>query len=224
MKSVFTTMMAVICLFCLGQASLSSAQEAATTGNLVVAPVEGETFRGKGTDAEFPRRVVVRFGERSTTLVALGSGVRKKMIFKGYEGIAYADESAALNADPYPALLEGSFVTRVVMYFLRDVGAEKIRGAWQDGFDRYLGEGNVDAAFEADKHVFLGYFDDTEVKKHQTIELTWLPGIGLFTVVAGMPSPPINNPRLAAAVFSNWFGEKPISGDLKKDMIRFLSE
>jgi hypothetical protein len=76
-----------------------------------------------------------------------------------------------------------------------------------------------------DIEVFLGYFDDESgVKDQQTIELTWVPGWGLYTTSAGESFPVINNPELASALWAIWFGHKPVSNDLKRDMIRFLSE
>jgi hypothetical protein len=207
----------------LGIAAGTTRAEDSGAVTLVVGAIGDETFQGKGTDATFPKKLDVRFGSEATTMLALGSGVRKKMFFKVYEAVSYAEESAGLNADPYAALLGSSVATRMVMYFLRDVEGVKIEKAWQDAFDKYLAEADS-SLVQADASTFLAFFAGTDLTKGQTIELTWVPGYGLFTTVAGESKPALNNQKLAWAVFSNWYSDKPISKGLKKDLIRFLSK
>ncbi len=217
------SLFSLVVLACLCVAGTAPVFGMPSKGKLVTEVIEGGTFRGKAAKADFPRRIAVQSGDHAYTLVALGSGLRKKKaIFKVYEGIAYAEESASLNADPYDALLGGSFATRVVMYFLRDVGGNKIQNAWEDGFEKFLGD-DIDALFEIDRNSFVGYFT-TDMKKGETIVITWLPDHGLYAEVAGQSFPAIKNPQIAAAVLGNWFGEKPISKGMKRDMVRFLSE
>lgn len=208
------------CLLVLGFGQASSAPVEPT--DLVVTVANEEAFKGKGTDAEFPNLIEVKVGDRITKMSALGSGIRKKAIFKVYEAVAYADESAALHGDPYPALLGGSIAMRVVMYFVRDVGADKIQGAWEDGFKKYVGD-DTGSLSESDRSTFISFFN-VDMKKEQTIELTWLPDIGFFVVIAGQPRPVLQNQTLATAVFSSWFGDKPISKGLKKNLVRFVSD
>jgi len=208
------------CLLVLGFGYPSSAPVEAT--DLVVTVANEEAFKGKGTDTEFPTLIEVKVGDLVTKMSALGSGIRKKAIFKVYEAVAYADESAAFHGDPYPALLGGGIAMRVVMYFVRDVGAGKIQGGWEDGFKNYLGN-DTSTLSEADRSTFVSFFN-VDMKEEQTIELTWLPDIGLFIVIADQPRPVLDNQLLATAVFSNWFGDKPVSKGLKKDLVRFVSD
>jgi hypothetical protein len=183
-----------------------------------------KTFKGKGTDARFPHRIVIEGSGEDVVLSALGSGVRKKFLFKVYEGVAYAEAEADLGSDPYSTLIEGDFAKGIHMFFERDVEGKKIRDAYRDGVKKILGRGPWDPTLAQDFETFLGFFDDEGLKDGQTIDLVWLPGKGLHTVVVGEPFPPVNNRDLASALWAIWFGEDPVSGDLKKDMIRFLTK
>lgn len=183
-----------------------------------------DTFKGKGCDEQFPKEVKIEAAGQEFDLVAVGSGVRKKMVFKVYEGIAYADQAADLSGDPYQALIEGDFPKRIVMYMLRNVDGGKMRGAYEEGLKKTKPEAERSDSFKAAMDAFLAYFpDDSEVMDGQTIELTWIPGMGLYTMMGGVPSPPIDNVELATALWGIWFGADPVSGDLKKDMVRFVA-
>jgi hypothetical protein len=181
-----------------------------------------ETFKGKGTDARFAKEAHVKTSHSQADLVALGSGVRKKFVFKVYEGVAYAEKGVSLGSDPYDALVHGNFAKRIHMYFERDVDGGKIRGAYREGLDKVLGK-RRDMNLDQDIEVFLGFFEDTGVKDGQTIDLVWIPGEGLFTMVNDESFPPVNSPQLATALWAIWFGKNPVSGDLKKDMLRFVN-
>ena len=61
------------------------------------------------------------------------------------------------------------------------------------------------------------------MKDGQTIALTWMPGMGLYTRIAGRPVPPINDEALANALWAIWFGADPVNDGLKRDMVRFVS-
>ena len=199
--------------------------EAASHGAVpdsILVRATGDTFKGTGTDTRFPSTVVIELpSAQPVTLRALGSGVRKKFVFKVYEGIVYADANAKLPPDPYDALINGDFAKRVVMYFLRNAGMGRIRDAWEDGFSRSLRDADITPELRADKAAFLDYFD-ADISKGETIEITWLPGIGLFTVVAGKRMPVIKNAPLASRLLAIWLGSDPVSGNLKKDVVRFL--
>lgn len=194
------------------------------TSPLVISGREAK-FKGKGTDMVFPREIVVTGVGSEVSMRALGSGVRKKMVFKVYEGVAYAETGVDLGMDPYHALIGGSFAKRILMFFERDVGGGKIRGAYRDGFKKVQGDSVWSDELLRDIEAFLGYFEgETGVKDQQTIDLVWIPGSGLYTMKAGKSYPVINNPELVSALWAIWFGHDPVSDDLKRDMVRFLHE
>ena len=69
-------------------ASIATAQEGALVPAQLVITGGKDTFKGKGTDALFPREIVITGPGRTISMEALGSGVRKKMVFKVYEGMS----------------------------------------------------------------------------------------------------------------------------------------
>jgi hypothetical protein len=189
---------------------------------LNVSPVGTETFKGKGTDQKFPEKVTIKTAGEPVTLKALGSGLRKKLMFKVYEGVLYADVNALLGTDPYDALVNGDFAKRVEMHFLRDVDGGKIRETYEEGFAKTLPGDAMTPELEKDKATFLGFFTDAGVKDGQTIEITWMPGMGLYVMMPGRPCAPIADPAFARALFGIWFGPSPASTDLKSGMVRFV--
>lgn len=189
---------------------------------LNVSPAGTETFKGKGTDRKFPERVAIKAAGETVTLKALGSGLRKKLMFKVYEGVLYADEGATLGADPFDALINGDFAKRVEMHFLRDVDGGKIRETYEEGFAKTLPADAMTPGLEKDKAAFLGYFTDAGVKDGQAVEITWMPGMGLYVMMPGRPCGPIADPAFARALFAIWFGPNPASEELKSGMVRFV--
>lgn len=88
------------------------------------------------------------------------------------------------------------------MKFVRDASVEQIRDAFRDA----LKGGNTET--------WINYFGDT--RSGQDYVISWTPGIGLESKVAGSDQPTINNKALASAIFSIWLGDKPIQDDIKK--------
>jgi len=206
-------------ILALGVPAASPAESAPANLVLTAGP---QSFSGQGTDARFPTQLVVSGPGKDVVLVATGSGIRKKMIFKVYEGVAYVEQGAELTPDPAAAFITGDFAKRILMYFERDVDGGKIREAFVEGFEKVQGGQAWPDELLAERDRFISYFEEAGVKDGQYIELTWIPGWGLYTVVAGTVKPVIDNPELASALWAIWFGDQPVSDDLKRDMLRLL--
>ncbi len=177
-------------------------------------PALGDVIVEKSSKVEFPAEITVAdAGGESHALRATGTGLRKKMIFKVYAACFYADKRAELGEDPYMAAIEGNFAKKIVMHFMRDVDAEKISGAFHDGIRKTLEEGH-----DADVDTFVGHFQE-EVMKGETIELEYLPGEGLRASQAGAELGQIGDIQVIAAIWATWFGDDPISGDLKRGLL-----
>jgi hypothetical protein len=93
------------------------------------------------------------------------------------------------------------------MNFVRNVSTDQIRDALRDSL-RSAG-GNTET--------WINYFGDTCAGQDYVI--SWTPGIGLESQVAGSDKPAINDTALASAIFSIWRGDKPIQDDIKKDLV-----
>lgn len=180
---------------------------------VLLAPLAwGEPMVEKSSKTEFPATITLTGPEGQIDLTALGTGLRKKAIFKVYAGCFYVEALTDLGEDPAAAAINGKFAKRIDMHFLRDVGGEKIAGAFREGIRKTL-QGH-DEAVEA----FCGLFS-VEVKKGESIVLSDLPGWGLIAEQAGEELGRLEDGEVIAALWATWFGADPISGDLKEGML-----
>jgi hypothetical protein len=158
-----------------------------------------------------------RFAAKDEDTSLLGIGLRTKTIakVKVYAiGLYVADSTIAGSLkdkagrpELYRELVAGDFRKKVVLKFVRDVTAEQIRDAFRDALK---GAG-------AKVEEWIGYF--TDFRSGQECVISWVPGIGLETKVAGVEKPPINDKAFGSAVFGIWLGEKPIQEDIKRDLV-----
>lgn len=167
----------------------------------------------QSSGTEFPAMITLSDGDKEMDLRAAGTGLRKKAWFKVYAACFYVEGSIDLGDEPYERAIRGDFPKRMVMHFLRDVGADKIQGAFRDGIRKTLPEGH-DEAMET----FCGLFGE-EVKNGEQIVLDYLPKDGLSVAQAGQNLGNVTDPELIAALWATWFGEDPISKDLKKQLV-----
>lgn len=182
----------------------------------------GESFTDPSTDLAFPLSVRIRtLDGRDLHLTATGSGVRKKLVVKVYGAALYADAAASLGSNPIDALTREDMARRLVMTFKRGVDGGKIRDAYREGLvDKvWRTKPTGDLAYEFDR--FLEYFD-AGVKEGESIELTYVPGEGLYTVVGGQPKPMVARPEIARQIWSIWLGASPVSEDLKNGLVRLV--
>ncbi len=175
-------------------------------------------FEGKVSEHSFSRSMTISVGGEEYEMRALGSGLRTKWRFKVYEAVLYADRSGDFHAADPAAVARPGVAKRIEMHFLRGVGAEKIRNAWKDGLNKTIDK-ELEGTLDEERAAFGEYFQD-ELKKPDVIELTWIPGQGLFTTTGGDSFDPIASPEFSEALFLIWLGEDPISGDLRKDLFR----
>jgi len=162
-------------------------------------------------------RTGTKFAAKEGDSSLLGIGLRTKTMLKVkvYAIGLYAADSAisgplkgkAGSPELYKQLVNGDFKKMVVMKFVRDVSTSQIRDAFRENL--------TNAGPKTD--IWLAYFND--IRSGQEIVISWVPGTGLETKVAGAEKPPLNDQDFAAAVFSIWLGEKPVQEDIKKDLV-----
>ena len=185
---------------------------------LLLAPavlaLPGEVIVEKDSGEEFHASITMNDpqGAEPVQLRATGTGLRKKAWFKVYAACFYVRKDAEIAADPYADFIDGDFEKVIVMRFLRDVGADKIEGAFREGIRKTLPEGH-DEAVDA----FVGLFT-SPVQKGQELILRYAPGGGLSAEQGGKPLGGVEDPDVIAAVWATWFGDDPISKDLKQGL------
>jgi hypothetical protein len=159
----------------------------------------------------------VRFATKDGETSLLGVSLRTKTIakVKVYAVGLYVADSAiagplknkAGTPDFYKELQNGDFKKTIVMKFVRDVSTSQIRDAFHDSL-----KGAGDKA-----DTWINYFND--IRSGQECVISWAPGTGLETKVAGADKPAISDKGFAAAVFGIWLGDKPVQENIKKELV-----
>jgi hypothetical protein len=146
-------------------------------------------------------------------LVLNGAGIRTRAIFKVYVGALYLTERKSTAAD---ALAAGG-AKRVVLTLLRDLSAQQLTEAFDEGIKANISATEIEA-LKPRVAELLSLFADG--KKGDVILLDFLPGSGTaVSVNAAAKGKPIPGEDLYRAVLRIWLGDKPVDGDLKKGML-----
>jgi len=152
--------------------------------------------------------------EEGVELLLNGAGIRKKVFFKIYIAELYLQnpKKDALQ------VIGDEGAKRVVMHFLYDkVGKDKIVEAWVEGF-----KGNV--APETLKGLqpridgFNALFTDDMVE-NDVIAFDYLPGKGTRVIIKGVDKGIIEGKDFNDALLAIWLGKKPVSSDLRSDLL-----
>ena len=142
------------------------------------------------------------------TLVLNGLGLRSKMGAKVYVAGLYLGQRSSDG----PAILKADAAKRIVLHFVREVGGEKLKDTFLDGFDA-----NAKATLNAQVDQFTSALETLKVGEEMAI--TYGPGTGTVINVKGKDKVTIPGLPFAQAVFGIWLGAKPPSGDLKKGLL-----
>jgi hypothetical protein len=189
----------------MGQPSpLVSSTLAAVIVLACVSPVSAKECIG----VSFPDQV-----EASGSALTLnGLGLRKATMLKVKVYVAglYVS-SAATTAD---AILAADTSRRLVLHFVRDVGAADLRSAWQEGFEKNVG--NLDA-LAARIEKLKGW--TTDIKNGQELAFTHTPGTGIEVNVNGETKGTIEGDDFVQPFFSIWLGAHPPNPELKTGLL-----
>lgn len=151
----------------------------------------------------------VRVDEQS--LMLNGMGLRKKAIFKVYVGGLYLTKKQSDAA----AILASDSPRRMVMHFLRSVGADSISGAWQDCLAAQSGSPSADLKRQFDQLAsWMGDVDNGD-----RLEFTYTPGSGTTVEVQGKTRGTVDGKAFADTLLSCWIGSSPPSADFKAGLL-----
>lgn len=184
----------------------------ALLGNVAVA--EQSMVKEPATGVEFP--------ETREGLRLLGVGVRKKLVFKVYAAALYVslDGLKATIEDRKPASLYkavryGPFRKLMVLHFVRDVPANKVR----DTFEHALRANMPEKDWKSEKkHIDAFLARCVDVKKGQTYVLRTTGGkisISLDEKVLFE----VDSIKLAWGMWGGWFGKHPASESLRAELV-----
>jgi len=172
-------------------------------------------LREPASGTVFPGTVVLSPGGE---LTGIGVGLREATIMKlnVYAIAAYVVKGTDLGDDPGARLLDIEAPKQFRLVFVRDIEGDKMRGACAEAIRRNYG---VDTKpFAADLESF---FTRLPVKFHSgdRLNLTYVPGVGVWGEHNDDRTEPIDNPALMRALWGIWVGEHPVSDDLKQSLL-----
>ena len=149
-------------------------------------------------------------------LVLNGAGIRTRAVFKVYVGALYLAEKKPAAAE---AIAQRG-PKRVALHMLRDLTAEQLGGALNDGLAANLSE--------ADRAQFKSQIDELKAtmdavgaaKEKSVVTLDYLPDSGIRIAIDGAPrGKPIAGEDFYRALLKIWLGDKPVDRTLKAGML-----
>lgn len=147
------------------------------------------------------------------TLVLNGMGLREATFLRVdvYVAGLYVPTK---TAEP-ETILATTEPKRLVMSFVRTVGKGKLTGAWTEGFEKNAG----DASAEIAPGLAALNAAMVDVRKGDTIVLTYLPDAGTTVTVKGKDAATIPGKAFQRVLFSIWVGPHPPNVGLREGLL-----
>ena len=147
------------------------------------------------------------------TLVLNGLGLREATLLM--VDVYVAGLYLEAKTSDASAILGGDRAKRLVLKFVRSVGREKLVEAWNEGLDKNAGE---------KREAVAGGFARlnaamADVKKGDTLVLTFLPGQGTSVEVNGKPAATSEGDEFQSVLFSIWLGADPPNVALRDGLL-----
>ena len=157
----------------------------------------------------------VRLSDGEPELVLNGAGLRTRVFFRVYVGALYLRAKTGNTQ----AVLSDNGPKRVAMHMLRDLSAEQLFSAFNDGLKANHAPADV-AKFEPQVKQLEGIFNAVKAAKSgDTILLDYVPGAGTRVVVNGNVKGTIAGDEFNRALLRIWLGDQPADAALKKAML-----
>lgn len=157
----------------------------------------------------------VRLGEGGPELVLNGAGVRTRVVFKVYVGALYLPQkNAAANA-----IIGDAGAKRVALHLLRDVTADQLLSALNDGLKaNHTPEqlAKLDAQVKQLETIFKSV---KAAKSGDTILIDFLGEPGTRITVNNEAKGTIPGADFGRALLRVWLGDQPAEAALKKAML-----
>lgn len=149
-------------------------------------------------------------------LVLNGAGIRTRAVFKVYVGALYLTEKKSAATD---AMAQRG-PKRVALHMLRDLSAEQLGGALNDGLAANLSE--------AERAQFKAQIDELKAtmeavgaaREKSVVTLDYLPDAGIRIAIDGaVRGKPMAGEDFYRALLKIWLGDKPVDRSLKAGML-----
>jgi len=160
----------------------------------------------------------VRIEERlqlgANELVLNGAGIRSKFFIKVYVGALYVGEKTSSPA----AIIDSTAPRRVSMRLLRDLDAESLHAALDEGLRNNVPEAEL-AALKVQAEQLAGIMKGIgKAREGDTVAIDF-SGEGVSVALNGQARGKVAGAAFARALLKVWLGEKPADASLKKAML-----
>lgn len=144
-----------------------------------------------------------------------GAGIRTRMFIKVYVGALYLVK----KTNSAQAAIDDGEAKRVSMHLLRDLRAEQVASALNDGLVANNSQVEL-ATLEPRVREFNSILISIgNAKKGDVINIDYLPGIGTRVSINGEAKGTVAGNDFNRALLKVWLGDKPVDADLKRGMI-----
>jgi hypothetical protein len=157
----------------------------------------------------FPDRIVV--DGNSLELNGLGLRLATMLKVRVYVAALYV----ASPSEDAAAILDSTRRKRLVLHFVRKVGAGDLKDAWQEGFEHNAADRLP--ALQARVDRLKGWMTDME--SGQRLTFTIVPGSGTEVDVNGRVAGALEGDAFSAAFLSLWLGAHPPNPGLKAGLL-----
>jgi hypothetical protein len=161
----------------------------------------------KTTGISFPEHITFIFKDKEYQLQATGVATRKKFVIKVYSIAHYLQDGAKTGEDKIPEILQDTLAKQLTIKWVRDVPANKIQEAYQEGLKNSLG--SQYGAMQDDSNKFLSFFSQDAKKGDEQI-LRWIPGGNIEVVINDNSMGTITNVDFAKGLWNIWFGPNSV--------------
>jgi long-chain acyl-CoA synthetase len=150
----------------------------------------------------------------SADLLLNGAGVRSKLFFKVYVAALYAPKKTGAAA----ALLDMREPRRLTLHLMRDLDAETLIGALQEGLRQNLAPGEL-AKLKGDSDRFESLMRSIgNARKNDVIAIDFTAD-GTAVGFNGQPRGSVAGEAFGRALLKVWLGDKPVDTDLKQALL-----
>lgn len=151
-----------------------------------------------------------------TELKLNGAGTRTRAVFKVYVGALYLAEKKTVAADA----IASRGAKRIALFMLRDLSADQLGGALNDGLVANLTEAEL-ARFKPQIEDLKATMDAVGAAKEKSVvTIDFLPEAGLRVAIDGAPrGKTIAGEDFYRALMKIWLGDKPADRSLKAAML-----
>jgi hypothetical protein len=147
-------------------------------------------------------------------LVLNGAGVRTKMVFKVYVAALYLTQKTS----DATAVISDTGNKRVAMHFLRELSAEKLLHALDEGFEANNSAAEM-TAIEPQMKAFRAMMTSAKMVKENDVILLDYTTAGTQVSLNGKALGAMEGAAFNQALLRVWLGKEPVDASLKKAML-----